>query len=365
MANLASGFRDAGCAVRLLTARWDARWPQAIACRDVPVFRLPQPQHRLWGTLRYMRALARWLKRHEGTYDLVYVSMLKHDAYAALGAVGRRVPVVLRAEGGGTSGDCAWHRTAVGGRWIARRCRRAPALVAPSPGIAEELVDAGFSADRVQFLPNGVAIPPLRTPEAKVAARLAVGKANVQLRIDPLDRLAVYTGRLHAGKGLCELIDAWALLDRQHAAPWLWLAGEGPLEDELHRRIAAANLSGRVTLAGTFDHVDDILAAADAFVFPSHEEGMSLALLEAMAAGLPIVATDIPGNRLLLRHQKNALLVPVGDPQGLAAAVGQVFADTLLAERLAAAARHQAAAEYSLEATTQRHLQLFTELLSS
>ncbi|RMF99031.1 MAG: hypothetical protein D6741_08970, partial [Planctomycetota bacterium] len=207
-ANLAAGFKDAGCRVQILTARWEPHWPQQVRCRDVPVIRLPQPRLRVWGTLRYMRAIRTWLKRHRDEYDLVYVSMLKHDAYAALGAVGRDVPVVLRAEGGGETGDCAWHRRGVGGTLIAARCRRAPLVIAPSQPIADELAASRFAPSKICVIPNGVPIPPPVTPESRIAARLAIGRANPRLQVDPLEQLAVYTGRLHPAKGLAVLVEA-------------------------------------------------------------------------------------------------------------------------------------------------------------
>ncbi|GAB6164826.1 glycosyltransferase [Thermostilla marina] len=362
-ANLAAGFRDAGCRVQIVTARWEPHWPQQVRCRDVPVLRLPQPQRRVWGTLRYMRALRAWLKRHRGEYDLVYVSMLKHDAYAALGAVGKHVPVVLRAEGGGETGDCAWHRRGVGGTLIAARCRRAPLVIAPSDPIAEELLASGFSPSKVCVIPNGVSIPQPVTPEVRIAARLAIGRANPRLQIDPLDRLAVYTGRLHPAKGLATLVEAWRILDRRGRAPRLWLVGEGPMERELETAIDAAGLRERIVLAGTFDHVEDVLAAADLFVLPSREEGMSLSLLEAMASGLPVIAGDIPGNHALVAHERTGLLVPVDRPDDWAEAVYRVSADYVLARQLGEQARTKAR-EYSLKSVVDRHLAKFHELLA-
>ena len=98
VAELAAELANRAVPVTLLTARWQPSWPAEINYRGVPVVRLPNPRLRAWGTFRYMQALGRWLRRHRDEYDLVYVSMLKHDAYAALAAVGGDAPVVLRAE---------------------------------------------------------------------------------------------------------------------------------------------------------------------------------------------------------------------------------------------------------------------------
>ena len=96
MANLAAELAARGVGVTLLTARWQNDWPAELTYRGEPVVRVPNPALRGWGTWRYMKAIDRWLRENRDSYDLVYVSMLKHDAYAALGAVAGSGPVVLR-----------------------------------------------------------------------------------------------------------------------------------------------------------------------------------------------------------------------------------------------------------------------------
>ena len=322
MARLAAGLSGRGWPVTILTARWEEQWPAEIHYAEVPVVRLTQPAQRGWGTLRYMLALGAWLRRHAGSYDLVYVSMLKHDAHAALGAAGGQVPVVVRAEGGGASGDCRWQQQARFGHCIRRRCQQAAALVAPSPAIEDELRGAGYPGDRIQPIPNGVSIPPPRTATARAAARDALADASPSMLLGDAP-LALYTGRLDSGKGLSYLLRCWRIVTAGWPNARLWIAGEGAQRDELARRIRESDLEGRVTLTGLFDEVDALLAAADLFVLPSEEEGMSLALLEAMAAGLPIVACDIAGNRPLIADGRQGLLVPPRDAGALAVAVAE------------------------------------------
>ena len=107
-----------------------------------------------------------------------------------------------------------------------------------------------------------------------------------------------------------------------------------------------------------------VLAAADLFVLPSYSEGMSISLLEAMAAGLPVVATDIPGNRALVRHEQEGLLVPVRDATSLAAAIGRIFDSAAQGVQLGAAGRMRAAEEFSLENSARAHLELIESLTS-
>jgi glycosyltransferase involved in cell wall biosynthesis len=364
MANLAVGLAERGHRVTLLTARWQSEWPAEITYSGVPVVRMAHPPQRFWGTLRYMRALARWLRRHAGQYDLVYVSMLKHDAYAALQAVAGRVPVVLRAEGAGKTGDCVWQLEATCGRRIKHRCMKAAALVGPSRAIEQELKAAGYPRPRIHYIPNGVRIPAPRDEASRREAREALATLHADLNVPEWAPLGFYTGRLHAGKGLSDLVAAWEPILARWPNARLCLAGDGPYRTALEEQIEARNLGGRVILAGTFDSVDELLAAADVFVLPSLEEGMSLALLEAMAAGLPVVATDIPGNRDLVTDAQHGLLVPPARSDALAAAIQRVLDDPELAARLGAAARQRVVGEFSLEKSVEEHVALFEGLTS-
>jgi glycosyltransferase involved in cell wall biosynthesis len=365
MANLAAEFASRDVEVTLLTAQWHPDWPVRVRYRGVSVVRLANPSLRGWGTFRYMRALERWLWRRAGHYDLVYVSMLKHDAYAALGAAGGRVPVVLRAEGAGSSGDCIWQLDANFGRRIKRRCMKADALIGPSRAIERELIAAGYPRSRIHCLPNGVAIPARADEEARKSARAALAELKPELSCPAGSPIGVYTGRLHEAKGLSDLVSAWQRIVARWPNARLWLVGEGPFEQALRERIKSQNLSGRVVLAGVFDNVDELLTAADVFVLPSLEEGMSLAMLEAMAVGLPVVATDIPGNQGLVTHQEHGLLVPTQDVDSLSAAIERLLDDRPLAARLADAARDHVRRHFSVAGMVDRHLELFKDLMGA
>lgn len=366
MANMAEELTRQGHHVQIVTAQWHPGWPRQISHRGIPVIRLPNPSLRGWGTVRYMMALGRWLRAEHTQLDAVYVSMLKHSAVVATSRLQTsKVPIILRAEGAGDTGDCAFHEAANFGHRIRRTCQAADGFVAPSQQIFDEMISAGFDREKIRFIPNGVKIGPQRTREQRRAARAALAAANPILTMAESAPLVVFTGRLHPGKGLTKAIRAWPYVLQKFPNARLWLIGEGPQESELTAMIGAMGLQSRIILPGAFDTVEDVLAAADMFVLPSHYEGMSIALLEAMAAGLPCVVSDIPGNRILIHPNETGLTYPVDSYSDLARAINRVMADAQLGKRLGQAARQRVIENFSLERSTLDHVALFESLLET
>lgn len=361
MANLACELRRLGDEVCIVTAQWDSQWPREVVHREVPVFRLPQPRVRWWGTMRYMHGLMHWLDAHRPSLDGVIVSMLKHDAWCAVRSLrDSGIPVLLRAEGGGQAGDVAWQQTALGGTRIRRMCQEATCIVAPSPAVAEELRSVGYADEKLRTIFNGVEIPPERTSASRLQARQVLREANHDLALEDRGQLVVYTGRLDRNKGLRELVQAWSKIALQWPLARLWIVGEGPLRDELWELISDYDLRYRVCLPGAFDEVSDVLAAADLFVFPSYEEGLSLSLLEALAMGLPVVASDIPGNRLAAGE--NACYVPPREVSALATAMSRLLENSEERRHLGQGGRVRVTAEFGLTPMAEQHREaLFSE----
>jgi glycosyltransferase involved in cell wall biosynthesis len=363
MARLAAAFQTRGVQTTVLTARWQSDWPAEIEHHGVRVVRLANPAQRVWGTWRYMQSLARWLRRRRGEFDVVYVSMLKHDAYAALGAArSGGFPVAVRAEGAGLTGDCHWQLEANCGLRIKRRLMAANLLIAPSPAVERELIAAGYPRDRIHYLPNGVTVSAERSEQARREARESLAEFDRALALAPEAPLVLYTGRLHEMKGLSHLVSAWPSVRARHPQARLWLVGEGAYRSELSRQIASLRLCDEVHLAGAFDDVEDFLLAADLFVLPSLEEGMSLSLLEAMALGLPVIATSIPANQVLVDDGHGRLVGPA-DSAALAAAINDLLENGDAARRLGEAARQRARREYAFDKMVTDHLALFERLV--
>jgi glycosyltransferase involved in cell wall biosynthesis len=175
------------------------------------------------------------------------------------------------------------------------------------------------SPDQVIAIPNGVPIERAepRRSRAEVRAELGVEDAFMILS----------TGRLAEQKGLEYLIRAAALLRRDVPAARIVLAGDGPLGPELVKLVASQGVEDVVGMLGHRSDIGDLLAASDLVVLPSLWEGLSISLLEAMAAARPVVTTSIGSNREVTNDGEAAVLVPPKDPESLAAAIRSIATD--------------------------------------
>ncbi len=363
MERLAVALHELGCRPRIVTAHWEHRWPREIAHREIPVARLPHPFGQRWGAVRYMLTLGRWLRAHRDEIDVLYVSRLRNDAYASLAALGGSpIPVVLRAEGVGETGDLHWQHQATFGQRIGRRCWTADAIVAPSRTVEDALRDAGCPPQRLQLIRKGVSEAPSRTAQRRTAARKSLAECRPAFALKEHTPLAVFIGRLHYSKGLGDLVEAWGPIVAQWPNARLWLVGDGPHRRELKEFIELQGLDHRIFLAGAFDDVEEILQAADLFVQPAHADGISLALLEAMAAGLPVVASDTPGNREVV-GDACGILAPPRDAAALSKAIAKSLANPDQRDELSRTARRKVETDFSLSRSAVRHLELFETLV--
>lgn len=362
MANLAGEFVSQGGHVTVLTAQWDVKWPTSVQYRGARVVRLSAAPQSGWSMFRWLRLLRRWLRQHHSEYDLVLVSGLKHEAAAAVRAIGSHKPVVLRAEKAGTDGDCVWQERSWTGRRIQRNCRTAPAVVCPSQLIETELLAAGYDRARIRYVPPGVPILQAGGPNRQAEAREALSAVNAAFHVPPGVPLAVYVGRLERSRDLGTLLAAWASLGRTWPRSRLWLVGAGTSQLLLRDQIDSLGISGRVLLAGVFDDVADVLCAADIALLPTREGGSPTAMLEAMEACLPLVAADVPCYRELATEGVEALFAPPEDHVSWARQIDRLLSDRKLARRLGEAARAKAARGFSLDRMIEEHMRLFGEL---
>lgn len=220
-------------------------------------------------------------------------------------------------------------------------CRLADHIVSNSEAGADFILDYGVSPEHVSVVRNGRNIDVYRSGEATPEVRQS-------LEI-PTDVPVVGTvGRLIERKGHYDLLKAWPVILDEHPDAHLLIVGEGPERDGLETMASELSIQDSTHLPGTQDNIPDLLDLMDVFVFPSYFEGLPGALLEAMAAGLPIVATPVDGNRELLDDGKSGLFVPVQNPDALAQAICRLLSHKSFASSISDEAAHVAATEFSL-----------------
>jgi len=225
------------------------------------------------------------------------------------------------------------------------RARCMDGVIAVSTRIRERLLaeHPRLEPERVVVVDNGVALPEPSSGDALAEVRL------------PGHGVIVTVARLDVVKDLGTLLAAVAGLPQTQ----LILVGDGPERAALEARARQPDLAGRVSFLGFRSDIDALLAASDLFALSSLSEGMSIAALEAMAAGLPVVATAVEGTPDVVVDGQTGLLVPPRDPTALAGALRAVLGDPARRQALGAAGRERVRERFSLEATARRYLDAY------
>jgi glycosyltransferase involved in cell wall biosynthesis len=323
------------CAIPGLVPRLPRGVPLLERHGRLRIWRIPHVKG--WGYEAAMQffeiAVAFALFPRASSLDAIYAVQWTGGVHGARLAALLGLPLFVKFTGGGAFGDVAALERVPGGRAATALLARADRIVCISPEIEEEARGLGFEPARFLRIPNGVDVE-----------RFA--RATPAELPGPEGERLLFVGALRREKRLPELLRAFARVAAARPRARLFIAGDGSERASAEAMARELNLGEKVTFLGDRRDVPELLAAADAFVLTSESEGLSNAILEALAAGLPIVASDIPGNRHLLTNEREALLVP--HDGALAAAIERVLADRALAERLGRAARARAG-EYAFE----------------
>jgi glycosyltransferase involved in cell wall biosynthesis len=308
------------------------------------------------------RALSRWVRRE--AIDLVHAHWILPNGYlAARVAAATGVPYTVTLHG---SDVFMAERNALFRRFARRALAGAARVTSCSAELQERLLQVGGEEYRgkVLLVPNGTDLVP----------RLAEGGGaplRDRLGVPRSAPLLVAVGRLVAKKGFSVLLQALPRILAGCPGAWLVLGGGGALEEDLKRRARELGVGGRVVFTGALAHpqVLELVAAADVFVMPSvrdpkgNVDGLPVVVLEAMAAGRPVVATAVSGMPLAVTPGETGLLVPERDPEALAAAVGALLADPERARRLGRVGRERIERELHWGAIAAIHEGLYREAL--
>jgi glycosyltransferase involved in cell wall biosynthesis len=360
----------------LLTRRSRGESPAEAMVDGLRILRLPPVgpgRHVRWRLqLRALPEIVR--RRHE--YDVLLIS-----GYRALGIPGLMAgrwygkPVALKADSlGEMSGDFFraglgdWRikpegaivRSLLGMR--ARYLRLAEAHIAVSAEVERELLALAVPRERVHRIANGV-----DTARFQPAAEVRRLQHRQEFGL-PAGPVLVYTGRLVSYKGLPLLLEAWREICGRRPGT-LVLVGEGGgdshnCEAELRTYAATHGMGDRLRFAGAVSRVEDWLAAADLFVFPTENEAFGLSLVEAMACGLPAVTTAVGGIGDYAVHGVNAWVIGAGDRVAMTAGIERLLDDGELASRLGRAARETVQARFSEDVIAKQYEKLLTGLVA-
>lgn len=276
-------------------------------------------------------------------------------------ATGRGVPLavglhgsdVFQAERGGVR------------RWVGRALRRTSVLTGCSPELVDRVCALGFERERAHVIPYGVDVETFRPGGP------AVRDWRQDLGIPPEATLLLTVGRMVSKKGFDILVEVLPGLLERHPDLHVVLAGAGDLLETFRRRLAS--WSDRAHLPGVVlrDALPDLYRAADLFVLPAvHDrqgnvDGLPNVILEAMASGLPVVASGISGIPLAVDDGTHGLLVPERDPGALASALDSLLAGVETRREMGRAARRRAETELTWTAVAGRYRRAYTEALAT
>jgi glycosyltransferase involved in cell wall biosynthesis len=300
----------------------------------------------LSGRLALIKALLRyWQELRAFRPDIVHAQLFWANVLSVTAARLARVPVVITARRALDRGDeePRWARHALN---LANRFTTS--ILANSDAVRRDtLAHERVRPESVTVIPNGVPV--------ELYGREHPDGVRRELNLPEESAVLVTVANLRPVKGHEDLLRAVALLRRSHPGLRLLLAGrDGGILPRLQSLARELDLGERVIPLGERRDVPRLLAAADVAVQPSHREGFPNAILEAMSAGRPVVATAVGGNPEALRDGIDGFLVPPRDPPALAAAIDRLLSSPELRRRMGESARRRVEAEFSMERMVQR-----------
>jgi glycosyltransferase involved in cell wall biosynthesis len=346
-------LRAHGFAPTVLSLRRPTELSRGLEAAGVPVISLGLPR---WSPTQ-LPALTRELRRLRPA--IAHTTLTVGNLVGRVAALRAGVPALVMEEQLSLSQDLYSTPAPIvlaarlAERWLAPRTA---CFLGPSHAVqAASAAAKGWPAERCTILPNAVDCQRFTPPLSRSAARAALGLP---------DRPTVATfGRLVAQKRIGDVLTIARTMASALPAVQFIIAGAGPLETELRRSIADQGLASRVLLLGRRADSERLLAASDIYLSASGGEVLSVAILEALAAGCPVVATSAGGTAEQVAHGVTGYLAPVGDIDGLSAALRRLLTDPVERARFGAAARRAALATYDLPAVVAQLAAIYAGLL--
>jgi len=282
--------------------------------------------------------------------DIVHSWLFAANAAARLVAGKKPNPKVIVSERCVDSWKSGWQL-----RLDRRQIGRTTKLIGNSAGVADFYAKQGVPRDKIVVIPNGVSFP-----SGKIVDR---DSALAEFDIPPGAGVVGFVGRLAPQKRVKDLIWATQLLRQITNGVYFLVVGDGPEREQLMALAQHVGCDHLVRFVGHRDDVSKLMPLMNVFWLASDFEGMSNSILEAMAAGVPVVASDIPPNRELVIDGETGFLVKAGDSVGYAQFADRLLADRELWDRLSNASRKRVETEFSIEKMVEAHAALYRQVV--
>ncbi len=344
MCLLAGGLRQHGIEPHVVVLTRDGPLRQRLDDANIPVTVIGKRFSA--DPTAYFR-LRDWLRQWRG--DVVHSWLFAANAYARYAAIAAEVPVILGSERCVDLWKSSVHFAI--DRYLANR---SDAITTNSSGVREFYAQHGIAAEKFTVIANGIAPP--------VAMLVSRAEAAQRLDIDPARRWIFAVGRLWPQKRYRDLVWAAELLASLRQDTTLVIVGDGPQAGEMLRFRDATSTPEHVRLAGHRDDVGQWLHHADLFWNGSEYEGQSNAILEAMQAGVCVIASDIPGNRDLVQQGTTGRLVVAGDRADFARISHHLLDHDAERKQLAQAAQTRIAEHFTFARMVAEHAALYRRL---
>lgn len=285
--------------------------------------------------------------------DLIHAHEFDANVQGAFVAALSGIPLVATVHGKNYFWEKLRRRLAY--RWVSRRAT----MVAVSQNLKEFIIEkVGISPDRLRVVYNGVdALPYCEEAD--------VNQFRRELGLPENDQIVGVVGNLYPVKGHQYLIEGIPAVLQKCPNTSFVFAGRGQLETELKEQVQRLGLDKRVHFLGLRQDIPRILALLDVFVLPSLSEGLSMAILEAMIAGKPVVATQVGGNPELVLDGETGFLVPPRDSQALASSLVTLLTNKQQAVQFAEKGKRRAEGQFSLGTMVHAYQTLYDECLGS
>jgi glycosyltransferase involved in cell wall biosynthesis len=277
----------------------------------------------------------------------------------------RRIPVVYTKHGQVRVPDARGILPPPAGpftRFINRVAARALSdkVIAVSEGVRRELEESGINPSMITAIPNGIDLGPYKRKSRRSPRRVDVSDGT-----DKREFLIGTLARLSPQKGIDTLVEAAKIVVASCPTARFVIGGTGPLESDLRTKIRDLRLEPYVRMPGFVEEVPEFLAGLDLYVLPSDSEGIGLAIIEAMAAGLPVVATRVGGVPEAVVDGETGFLVPPRQPKALAQAIVRLLVDPDLAKYMGASGRARAEAMFDAKTTAEKTVGVYKDVLAS